>query len=285
MPRVHDDELDIDEELVRALLEDQFPQWAKLPLARVQPEGTVNVIHRLGDELSVRTPRRGGPETEEDKEFRWLPLLAAQLTVTVPTPVARGRPGRGYPWYWSVHRWLEGTLPVGPLRPEGIARFLSELQGIDPSGAPEPAWGRGEPLSARDGAVRDALQRVPARGALELWERALRAPPWEHDRVWIHMDLDARNVLARDGELIAVLDWEGAGIGDPAVDVMVAWKLIAREERERFRELLDVDDATWLRAQGWCVSQALSALGYYTPETNPALYREATRWLAEVLSG
>jgi aminoglycoside phosphotransferase (APT) family kinase protein len=285
MPRVHDDELDIDAELVRALLAEQFPQWAELPLTRIEPEGTVNVIHRLGEALSVRTPRRGGSTIEEDKEFRWLPVLGPQLSVTVPTPVARGRPGHGYPWYWSVHSWLDGAPPAGPLAPEGIAGFVSELQGIDPSGAPEPAWGRGEPLSARNGSVRDALQRVPAPGALELWERALRAPGWEHDRVWIHMDLDARNVLARDGELTAVLDWEGAGVGDPAVDVMVAWKLIARDERERFRELLDVDDATWLRAQGWCVSQALSALGYYTPETNPALYREATRWLAEVLSG
>jgi hypothetical protein len=74
------------------------------------------------------------------------------------------------------------------------------------------------------------------------------------------------------------------GAGDPAVDVMVAWKLVATEERERFRELLGVDDATWLRAQGWVVSQALIALGYYTLETNPAIVAEATRWLAEVLA-
>lgn len=285
MPRVHDDELEIDEALVRALLTEQFPQWAELPLARVEPEGTVNIIHRLGDALSVRTPRRGGPEVEEDKELRWLPVLAPQLTVRVPAPVGRGRPGCGYPWYWSIHTWLEGAMPEGPVAAAGLATFLSELQAVDPAGAPEPSYGRGLPLIARDDAVREALQRVPAPGALELWERALAAPAWERERVWIHMDIDARNVLADDGELTAVLDWEGAGIGDPAVDVMVAWKLVAREERESFRALLDVDDATWLRAQGWCVSQALMALRYYTPETNPALHREATRWLAAVLSG
>jgi hypothetical protein len=66
---------------------------------------------------------------------------------------------------------------------------------------------------------------------------------------------------------------------------MVAWKLVDAEERERFRELVGVDDATWLRAQGWVVSQALSALGYYTLDTNPAIVGEATRWLAEVLAG
>jgi len=64
---------------------------------------------------------------------------------------------------------------------------------------------------------------------------------------------------------------------------MAARKLVARDDRDRFRELLEVDEATWLRARGWCVSQAVLALGYYTLDTNPTLVREAERWLAEVL--
>jgi aminoglycoside phosphotransferase (APT) family kinase protein len=63
---------------------------------------------------------------------------------------------------------------------------------------------------------------------------------------------------------------------------MVAWKLVARDQRARFRALLDVDDATWQRAQGWTVSQALIALGYYTLENYPPLVHEARRWLVEL---
>ena len=282
--RVHADELDVDETLVRALLAEQFPGWADLPLERAG-DGTVNVIYRLGEELSVRIPRRDGPETEDDLEFRWLPLLAPQLPVAIPRPVARGRPGAGYPWFWSVHTWLQGDLPTGPLAVADVAGLVSALQRIELPGAPEPAYGRGRPLAARDAYVRAALERVDAPGALELWERAVSAPGWEHEPVWVHADLDRRNVLVRDGRLAAVLDWGGVGVGDPAVDVMVAWKLVDAEERERFRELVGVGDATWLRAQGWVVSQALSALGYYTLDTNPAIVGEATRWLAEVLAG
>jgi aminoglycoside phosphotransferase (APT) family kinase protein len=285
MPRVHEDELEIDEALVRALLAEQFPEWAALPLARVEPDGTVNVIYRLGGSLSVRLPRREGPEIEDDLEFRWLPFLAPQLPVEIPSPVARGAPGAGYPWYWSIHTWLDGELPTAPLDADDVAGFVAALQRIDASGGPEPAGGRGRPLEWRERFVRDALERVEAPGALELWDRAMRAPEWTGARVWIHADLDRRNVLVRDGRLTGVLDWGGLGLGDPAVDVMVAWKLVAREERDRFRALLDVDDATWLRAQGWVVSQALIALGYYTPETNPALFAEATRWLMEVIDG
>ena len=44
------------------------------------------------------------------------------------------------------------------------------------------------------------------------------------------------------------------------------------------------DDATWERARGWALSQAVAALAYYTPENNPTLYREAEAWLELVLS-
>jgi aminoglycoside phosphotransferase (APT) family kinase protein len=282
MLRVHADELDIDAHIVRALLADQFPQWAELPLVRAG-DGTVNAIFRLGDDLSVRLPRRGGSEEPDDAEARVLATVAPGLPVEVPRAVAAGRPGAGYPWHWSVHTWLEGELPDTDLSLDEVAGLVEALQGIDPTDAPEPRGGRGKRLALRDPNVRDALERVEAPGALELWERALQAPEWDGELVWIHADLDRRNVLVRDGRLAGVLDWGGAGIADPAVDVMVAWKLLAPEDRAPFRRRLAVDDDTWLRAQGWLVSQALIALGYYTPETNPPLHSEATRWLAEVL--
>jgi aminoglycoside phosphotransferase (APT) family kinase protein len=277
--RVHDDELDIDEPLVRALLSDQFPQWADLPLVRAG-DGTVNVIYRLGDALSIRLPRRDGPEAEDDLEFLWLPVLAPHLPVAIPQPVARGRPGDGYPWYWSIHTWLDGELPDQWLAPDEVADFVEALQRIDAAGGPAPVV---RPLSLRDANVRQALERVEAPGALELWERTMTTPEWHGAPVWVHRDLDRRNVLVRDGRLAGVLDWGGVALGDPAFDVMVAWKLLAPAERDAFRERLRVDDATWLRAQGRLLAQSVIALGYYTPESNPPIHAEATRWLAEVL--
>jgi len=154
MPRVHDDELAIDESLVRCLLAEQFPEWADLPLTRVEPDGTVNVIYRLGADLSVRLPRRDGPETEADIEFEWLPFLAPRLPVEIPIPVARGRPGPGYPWYWSIHTWLDGDAPTAPLDAGDTAALVAALQRIDVAGGPEPAGGRGRPLETRDRVVR-----------------------------------------------------------------------------------------------------------------------------------
>ena len=284
---MHDDELELDERLVRRLLEEQLPGWATLPLCRVEPRGTVNASFRLGDQLLVRLARRDGPTEPGGKEQEWLPALAPLLPLTIPRPVAQGRPTDGYPWYWDVLTWVEGeTVPVERIdavqAARDLAAFVGVLQRTDPAGAPP---GRGIPLAERDREVRSWLTRFdgdPRAGAE--WERALAAPPWEGQPVWHHGDLDARNWLVREGRIAGVVDWSAMGVGDPACDVMVAWKLHAPAARDAFREALSVDDATWERARGWVVSQAVAALSYYTPENNPSLYHEAEAWLALVLS-
>jgi aminoglycoside phosphotransferase (APT) family kinase protein len=115
------------------------------------------------------------------------------------------------------------------------------------------------------------------------WEAALMAPPWAHQPVWIHGDLDARNLLATDGRLSGVLDFGALAVGDPAAEVMVAWKMLRADVRASFREILGVDDATWSRARGWVLSQAVMILSYYTLETNRILVREAEGWIGELL--
>jgi aminoglycoside phosphotransferase (APT) family kinase protein len=287
MTRMHADELEIDIALVRRLLAEQFPEWADLPLRRVRPDGTVNAIFRLGDELALRLPRRKGPTAPGGKEFDWLPRLAPLLPLEIPVPVAQGRPTADYPWFWDVHTWIEGEIaPVETIdaitAARDLAAFVTALQEVDPTGAPP---GRGIPLAERDVEMRHWFQAFQGDPAVhEAWQRALAAPPWDGPPVWHHGDLVVRNRLVRDGRIRAVIDWGSTGVGDPACDVMVAWKLGSREACDAFRAALPTDDATWERARGWAVSQAVAALAYYTPENNPSLYREALRWLDLALS-
>jgi len=287
MAKMHVDELRIEEALVRRLLAAQFPRWAELPLRRVEPSGTVNAIFRVGGELAARLPRRDGRTAPGSKELDWMVTLAPLLPVDVPRPVAQGRPSAEYPWFWEIHTWIEGeTVPVDEIDAVEAARDLAALIGamqqIDPVGAPP---GRGIPLAERDEEIRYWLARFdgdPIVGAE--WERALAAPPWDSPPVWHHGDLDARNWLVRDGRIRGVIDWGSMGVGDPACDVMVAWKLHSRAALEAFRDALPVDEATWERARGWVLSQAIAILAYYTPENNPILFHEAESWLDLVLS-
>ncbi len=286
-PRMHADELEIDAALARRLVAAQFPQWAGLAVRRVEPSGTVNAIFRLGDELAIRLPRRQGPQAPGGKEVEWLPRLGPQLPLDVPVPVVQGQPGDGYPWYWEVHTWVAGeTCRVGevdPIRAAGdLAAFVGALQRVDSAGAPQ---GRGVPLAERDEFFRYWLERYDGDPAVAAdWERALAAAPWDGPPVWHHGDLDARNWLVRDGRIGGVIDWGEMGVGDPACDIQAAWKLGSAAARDAFRGALPTDDATWDRARGWVVSQAVGVLAYYTPENNPALFHEAERWLELVRS-
>ena len=283
---MHADELGIDDALVHGLLAEQFPDWANLPRERVEPQGTVNAVFRLGDELAVRLARRKGPTEPGGKELEWLPKLAPLLPLEVPVPVAQGSPTAAYPWYWDVYFWVDGeTAPVDEIDAIQAARdlgqFVAALQAADPAGAPQ---GRGIPLAERDREIRHWLARFDDSTVTAEWERALAAPPWDGPPVWHHGDLDVRNWLVRAGRISGVIDWEAMGVGDPACDVMVAWKLHSGAARDAFREALPTDDATWERARGWALSQAVAALAYYTPENNPVFYREAENWLELVLS-
>lgn len=96
--KMHADEVDIDEDLVRRLLRAQFPQWADLPIAPVRSAGTDNAMYRLGEDLAVRIPRIGWAIESLRTEQQWLPRIAAHLGVASPVPVGLGSPAEGFGW-------------------------------------------------------------------------------------------------------------------------------------------------------------------------------------------
>jgi aminoglycoside phosphotransferase (APT) family kinase protein len=213
--------------------------------------------------------------------------------------VLLGQPVPGYPFTWSVYRWIEGR-PVSPgdlADPRGaaveLARFVAALRAADPAGGPAPGghnFFRGDPLVGRDAATRHALEALGTLGdpldreaALAAWVVALRAPVWDAPAVWIHGDLIPGNVLARHGRLTAVIDFGCLGLGDPACDVVAAWTLLSAGTREVFRSTLGVDESTWVRARGWALSFGLIALPYYR-DSNPVLAGIARRAVDEVLA-
>jgi aminoglycoside phosphotransferase (APT) family kinase protein len=297
--KMHSDEVDTDVSLVGRLLAGQFPQWADLPVEPVRSAGTDNALYRLGADMVVRLPRIHWAVGQVEKEQRWLPRLAPHLPLAIPVPLAMGAPAEGYPWHWSVYRWLAGEAatvePIADLRQAAtdLARFIAALQRIDPSGGPPPGphnSQRGEPLAARDAQTRVAIaslhDMLDAGALTAAWEAALAARAWQGPPVWIHGDLQAGNLLVRQGRLNAVVDFGCLGVGDPACDLQVAWNFLSAETRDVFRTscaALPVDAATWARGRGWALSVGLIALPYYQ-STNPTLAGISRRAIEEVLA-
>ena len=294
--KMHADEVYTDISLVSRLLAEQFPEWADLSIASVPSAGTDNALYRLGDDMVVRLPRIHWAVGQVDMEQRWLPKLAPYLPLAIPVPLAKGMPGEGYPWHWSIYPWLEGetaTLErIADPRQAAVdlAQFIVALQRTDATGAPSPGEhnsDRGVPLAMRDARTRAAIANcvglLDTGAVTAAWQSALQAPVWLGAPVWIHGDLKADNLLAQQGRLSAVIDFGCSGVGDPACDVMAAWMYLPAETRDLFRTVLQVDGATWVRGRGWALSVALIALPYYR-ETNPVLASIARHTIEEVLA-
>jgi aminoglycoside phosphotransferase (APT) family kinase protein len=294
VPRMHDDEVRVDDALVRRLLAEQLPRLADRPLARIEAWGTDHAIFRLGDDLSVRLPKIGWAAAQGEKESRWLPLLAPHVPVEVPVPLAVGEPAHGYPFRWYVSPWLHGANPdrgadLCRLARE-VAAFVEALERVDATGAPGPRVGqRGGDLAGADESTRARAEQLRGEtdvdGLLAVWDAGLHAPAWDAPPVWVHGDLTDGNLLVRDGRLAGVIDWGGLIVGDPAVELMVAWSFFDAAGRAAYRDALGrVDDATWLRGRAWAASAAINALPYYR-DTNPVIVARSWWTVREVLAG
>ncbi|TNM65774.1 aminoglycoside phosphotransferase family protein [Aliirhizobium smilacinae] len=260
---------DIDTGLVASLVADQFPQWAALPIRPVLESGWDNRTFHLGTDMSVRLPSAERYVAQITKEARWLPVLAPQLPLPVPVPLAVGRPAFGYPGQWAIYQWIDGETAkrerIGDLEDfaNDLAEFLKALWVIDATGGPPAGvhnFHRGGPLSVYDRETRAALveltDEVDASLLSDIWERALSSS-WQGPPRWLHGDVTEGNLLVKNGKLSAVIDFGTCGVGDPSADLAISWTLFDAPARKAFESRLGLDRETWDRARGWCMWKAL----------------------------
>jgi len=280
---LHENEIAVDEVVVRSLLREQCPQWAELPLAPAGA-GTDNTMYRLGDEFLVRHPRTAEKAASLRKEWRWLPRFAPLLTVPIPEPVYSGSPGSGFPLEWSIYRRIDGSV-VGPESVadwatfgSDLAAFVRELHRVDLMGQTRAGdlrnyrGGRlqGGPRNWRVKYVAENFahcrrllgSRLDLDALEQMWLEALALPDPSGRQVWLHGDLKPANLLARNGKLHAVIDFGALSVGFPDAEHATLWDVPA-PARQAYRNALDIDDLTWTRARAWAPSGAIVGIVYY----------------------
>ena len=280
---MHKDQLAVEVDTVRRLVDGQFPQWRALPVHRVSTAGTVNAIFRLGEDLAARFPLR----PQEERRVRdWLRAEAAAMRefaevspVPAPRPVAIGEPGGGYPLPWSVQTWLPGTDATAedPSASAGFAQdlatLIARLRNADTRGRRFRGQGRGGHLPDHDEWMETCF--TESAGLLDvtrlraMWA-GLRALPEVDADVMCHGDLIPPNVLVRGGRLAGVLDSGGFAAADPALDLVSAWHLLDDGPRVVLREALGCGDVQWRRGMAWAFQQAMGLVWYYA-QSNPAM--------------
>lgn len=259
----------IDVSLVRRLIATQFPQWADFPVKPVECSGWDNRTFQLGEHMTVRLPSAVEYSAQVEKEHCWLPKLAPFLPLPIPVPIAKGKPVEGYPWHWSIYRWIDGKTAslerIVDLRQfaAALAEFLAALHSIDATDGPVAGlhnFYRGGPPTTYDAETRAAIATlgcsIDAKAMTAVWDNAL-VSTWQDSPVWVHGDVAVGNLLVEHGRLSAVIDFGCMGVGDPACDLVIAWTLFKGDSREAFRRALPLDRATWARGRGWALWKAL----------------------------
>ena len=292
---MHADAFHIDDQIVRTLIDEQYPDQSALVLRRLQSNGSDNIIYRLGSDMCVRLPISPRASAMLVKEIECIPKLP-NLPLQIPMPLLPGKPVADYQSPWAIYRWIDGeTVSDHPIQDEveaaeKLATFVGVLRRADASDA--PLYGkhnnfRGCPLRQRHeptvAAIEDVSDLYSAIDLQSVWEQSLNVSEWPNAPVWVHGDIHAANLLSRGGKLAAVLDFGLMGAGDPAVDLIVNWSLLGKPARSHFRSVLDIDENTWLRGRGWALSTALIALAYYR-DKHQYLSEMSNRVIREVLT-
>ncbi|WP_314174093.1 aminoglycoside phosphotransferase family protein [Streptomyces winkii] len=294
---LHENEIRADEEVVRALLREQRPEWAALPVSPAGA-GTDNTMYRLGDQLLIRLPRTPDNAEAVRKEQAWLPRLAPHLPCRIPEPVHVGTPGSAFSLDWSVFRWIDGdeagpgTVTDWSAFGADLAEFVRSLHSVPLMGAVrrgELSWYRGGDVQACDRWVDGCFDDCRRIEGLDLdltrlrhlWQSALALPGPPGPQVWLHGDLKPSNLLVQRGRLHAVIDFGGLSVGFPDAEHAPVWDL-PPAARQAYRDAMGLGDATWQRARAWAIAVAVSGVSYYWG-TYPAFVTECLARLRAIL--
>lgn len=301
---IHDVEVDTSGPIVESLLAAQCPDLTGRQLTPLSSSGTDNAMWRTtdaaGNRFVVRLPRTETAAQGVSKELAVLPHLAASaLTdiVAVPTIHHVGSPTDVFGLPWAVLDWIDGDdawnlrsaldpssralaltlasvvdhirnidgLPITERRPGDRGGPLRPLLARLDHWLDDPAWGADDLIDIA--AVRRCRDQCAGAG-----EEPVQMRPVHGDLIPGNLifndDISGDDTLS-DHRLVAVIDWSGIALADPAQDLAPAWSILGSEGRAVFGEALDVDESSWLRGRAFELEHAVGGIVYYAPRQHP----------------
>ena len=294
---MHADQLAVSVDVVRELVNQQFPDWRDLPIRAVASQGTVNAIFRIGDRFAARFPLVpsdvGATRRQLESEASACRELLGRTRFPTPGPVALGEPGAGYPLPWAVQTWLLGTVATDEDPGESaafaldLAEFIHGVRAIDSRGRTFTGGGRGGDLRSHDAWMQTCFEQSDQLLDVPRLRRMLgdlrELPRGAAGDAMTHGDLIPGNVLVADGRLAGIIDAGGLGPADPALDLVGAWHLLGDSPRLMLRNELGCDEIEWARGKAWAFEQAMGAVWYYV-KSNPAMSLMGQRTLQRIMA-
>ncbi len=256
-------DIPLDEALARRLIARQFPALAAFA-PRPLGIGWDNAAYLVGADTVFRFPRRQGAAELLAREARILPLLAPHLPVPIPAPHYVGTPTPEFPYPFVGYPYLYGAVasdvPLSDAARTSLAAplgtFLRALHGI-PIDEATRTWAPGDEIARNDligrapalitrlRANAAALAEVEVGALVALIGRLAMTPAWSAPPRWVHGDLYPRHLLLDEARrCIGIIDWGDVHLGDPALDLSLAWTFLPVAAHPTFRDSYGVIDAT-----------------------------------------
>jgi len=285
----------VDEELARALVELRFPDLAPAHVAAFGV-GFDNTAYLVNDEWVFRFPRRAIAVPWIEREAKILPAIAPRLPLAIPVPEKASTGDERFPWPFAGYRRIAGTTACRAALDDDararlaapLGRFLAALHRIPEDEARSLGAGDDEmrrtDVAYRSGKVRrdivdlvdrSILSADVVHGLLAVIEDASLAAP--HPTALVHGDLYVRHLLVVDADALAgVIDWGDVHVGDPAVDLAIAYLFLPPSARETFFATYGVVDVVARRlARLRSVYHAVATLRFAVDVGDTDLRRES----------
>lgn len=283
--------MDLTLEIVKRLIEEQYPAGKDLSLYPVEKSGHDNDTFHLGKHLVVRLPSGEAYATQVVKESKWLPYLQQHLDYPITNSIFVGKPTDYFPYPWSINQWIDGEtladcsiIDKVPFARD-LAKALKQLQSIPCEDGPAAGihnFHRGGDLNLYHMETIEALEALrtslPADRLLALWKQCCSTVQ-QGSSVWVHGDIAPGNILLKDHQFYGLIDFGILGVGDPACDYAMAWTYFQEESRNVFLDGLS--PAMIDRAKGWALWKALITYDADTSEVRDLAKATISAILAE----
>ena len=255
-------------------------------LETVRPDGQTQkmIVRQYGEVDFKHNPRIAA------NEFRLLQQLRS-AGLAVPAPYYLDQSGEIFSTPYVVIEYIEGQPELAPSSfPDYILQFATHLSRIhqvdcsklDVSFLPQQEKKYAEKLRKRPGHVDEAGDERRIRDVLEaVWPLVQR-----NRDVLLHGDFWPGNTLWKDGQLVAIIDWEEAALVYPLSDIagsrlelLWAFGIDAMQSFTRQYQAINVIDFTNLPYWDLCAALRLSQFATWaTDDLDEKTMREKRKW-------
>jgi aminoglycoside phosphotransferase (APT) family kinase protein len=243
-------EIEITSLEAKEIIESQFPQLIPVSIAELG-KGFDNTVFIVNDHYVFRFPRKGIAVQLLNIENQLLPLLVRQLNIAIPEPIFFGQATKDYKWPFTGYHHVQGESPgvltneIRNLSATPLALFLKKLHQFpinqaEKMGVPHDRLERMN-IKKRKAMLVDNikkaadLQLVRENQAALDWLSTMKEEQPDSPITLVHGDCHIRNILVnKEGAIAGIIDWGDMHLGNPAIDLSIAYSFLPQSGREQF---------------------------------------------------